>query len=150
MHNASSSKSYSFAGYLVMLLGFLFLGLFVMSLAGGIATPSWPFGLAMAALFALAIAAFRLQITLSKQHQDDVIVSSDPMTPPLRRADVEQYERTYRRARGGHRRDHHARRGHPPLQGRLTRPLPVGQPIPFTRRPTSRSTSRCAVRLAMS
>ncbi|MCR8897239.1 hypothetical protein NWF34_09785 [Gordonia sp. GONU] len=99
MHNASSSKSYAFAGYLVMLLGFLFLGLFVVSLAGGIGTPSWPFGVAVAVLFALSIAAFRLQIALSKQHSDDMIIWSDPMTPPLRRADVEQYERTYRRAR---------------------------------------------------
>lgn len=100
MHNASSSKSYAFAGYLVMLLGFLFLGLLVVSLAGGIgSTPSWPFGVAVAVLFALSIAAFRLQIALSKQHSDDMIISSDPMTPPLRRADVEQYERTYRRAR---------------------------------------------------
>ncbi|MHC3004265.1 hypothetical protein [Gordonia sp. GN26] len=98
MRSAPRPRSFAFAAYLVMLLGFLFLGLFVMSLAGGVDAPSWMFGLTMAVLFAGALTAFRMQIRLSEATRDsDVYVSSDPLTPPLRRTDVEQYERTYRR-----------------------------------------------------
>ncbi|KAF0969031.1 hypothetical protein [Gordonia sp. YY1] len=98
MRNALRSISFSFLGYLGLLLAFALMGLFVVTLAGGVAGPAWPFGTAMAVLFALSFTSFRFQILLSDQSRDDddLIVSSDPMTPPLRRADVERYERTYR------------------------------------------------------
>ena len=50
-------------------------------------------------LLALSVAAFRRQLALAAESRlgGNVRVYSDPMPPPLHRAQVEQYERTYRR-----------------------------------------------------
>ena len=98
MRDTPRSTSVAFTGYLILLLGFLFLGLFVMALAGGIAAPAWPFGAAMAVFLITSVACFRHQSELSRRSRisGGDIVSADPLTPLLRRTDIERYERTYR------------------------------------------------------
>ncbi|WP_035718168.1 MULTISPECIES: hypothetical protein [Gordonia] len=98
MRATPRSTSFAFTGYLILLLAFLFLGLFVVALADGVAAPAWPFGVGMAVLLTTSVACFRHQSVLSRRSRfsGGDILSADPMTPLLRRADIERYERTYR------------------------------------------------------
>ncbi len=99
MRTNTQPKSHGFIGYLILLLGFVSMGVFLLTLAGQFGGSAWPSGIAMVVLFVLAVAAFRLQLAQAAESQlgGDIRVYSDPMTPPLYRAQVEQYERTYRR-----------------------------------------------------
>lgn len=98
MRTTNHPKSHGFIGYLILLLGFVSMGVFLLTLAGQFGGPAWPSGIVMVVLFALSVAAFRLQLAQAAESQrgGDVRVYTDPMTPPLHRAQVEQYERTYR------------------------------------------------------
>ncbi|WP_439029596.1 hypothetical protein [Gordonia terrae] len=98
MRDTPRSTSLAFIGYLILLLGFLFLGLFVVALAGGVGAPAWPFGVAMAVFVTTSVACFRRQSALSRRSRTSGgdIVSADPLTPLLRRTDIERYERIYR------------------------------------------------------
>ncbi|MBD0859619.1 hypothetical protein IA539_00095 [Gordonia sp. zg691] len=98
MRTAFRTFSYGIVGYLLLLLAFASMGLFVDALAGGMAYPAWPFGVALAVLIVTSFAAFRAQVDLSAHTKasDGAIISPDPLIPALRRADIDRYEAMYR------------------------------------------------------
>lgn len=88
---------FPFVGYVLILIGFVGLGLFVAAQAHGL--PAAPYlGVAMVVAYGAGTACFRYRAHQMRNASpsDPVLLHFDPMIPNTEKRDLERYQRIYR------------------------------------------------------